>query len=204
MVFFLVSLPEEEYTLLKDIFNMFESCDIKDQKLSRSKRRSMINSKLDCKGINFKPLRGISASARKELLTKVHQRELSFSELAKSCKYMKNMIEIKSHFMRYLNLSSWKIAEEKYPEHTKTEKLEAFLGMQFKDDQTPASFAAFCKHAKCYELQVACPESSSCYIKVDKCTSVIVNDNVLQLEDKKLLSSINQGIKVTVIDTPKV
>lgn len=119
MIFFLASLPEDEYCIVKEIFDRYESCEIKDQKLSRSQRGSLINSKLDCKGVNFKPLRGLAVKTRKELLVKVNDGELSFPELSASCKYIKKMADVKTQFMRYLNLSSWELAEEKYPEHTK-------------------------------------------------------------------------------------
>lgn len=149
MIFFLASLPEEEYVIVNKIFDLFQSCDIKDQKLSRSQRGSLINSKLDCKGVNFKPLRGLASKSRKELLLKVRNHQLSFPELSTSCKYIKKMTDVKTQFMRYLNVSSWELAEETYPAHTKEEKLQPFLEMSFKNDTLPPLFQAFCKQAKC-------------------------------------------------------
>lgn len=160
MIFFLASLPVHEYIIVREIFNQFENCDLKDQKLSRSQRGSLINSKLDCKGVNFKPLRGISPKTRRELLTKVRECDISFSELASSCKYIKKMDDVKAQFMRYLNIPSWEVAEKTYPEHTKKEKLEPFLEMSFKNDSIPPIFLAFCKQAKCHNLS-ATPDVST-------------------------------------------
>ena len=74
MVLFLASLPDEEYKILLEIFNKFEACDLKDQKLSRSR---MGRSRVDCKGSNFRCLRGVDEETRKMLLLQVRDGELS-------------------------------------------------------------------------------------------------------------------------------
>ena len=67
MVFFLASLPQEEYACVHvlDIFSLFEECKLKDQTFTRQ-QRSLKLSKVDCKGVNFKPLRGMKDSCREE------------------------------------------------------------------------------------------------------------------------------------------
>ena len=219
MVFFLASLPVDEYIIVKEIFNHFENCAIKDQKLSRNKRGSLINSKLDCKGVNFKPLRGLSQKTRKELLRKVSDCDISFSELASTCKYTKKMENVKAQFLRYLNIPSWEQAKEKYPEHTKKERLEPFLEMTFKNDTIPPLFIAFCKQAKCHNLSVtpdasltSQPEgqnsSGSCTLsQTGKPSFVLLKQDVLHLEDKDLVSSSAahscNGFSLTIVDPPK-
>lgn len=125
MVYFLSSLPGEEYVIVQDIFEKYESCNIKDQKLSRT-QRGLVNCRLDCKGFNFKPLRGVVQSERKIILEKISNEELSFIEMAESCKRLKQLTEVKSHFMRYLNIKSWEVAEEKYPQHSGEANLVPF------------------------------------------------------------------------------
>lgn len=218
MVFFLASLPEDEYVIVKEIFDLFEQCDIKDQKLSRSKRGSLVNSKLDCKGVNFKPLRGLAPKIRKDLLQKVCDGEMSFSELGSSCKYIKQMTEVKTNFMRYLDISeSWEQAEEKYPEHTKKEKLEPFLEMSFKNNVMPPTFIAFCKQAKCCSLTStqAGPSTDNSYssngnnvLQAGTSSLLLLKHDVLQMEDNLLMTSTSthscNGFSLTIVDPPKV
>ena len=211
MIFFLASLPEEEYVIVKDIF---DHCELKDQKLSRSQRGSLINSKLDCKGVNFKPLRGVAAQTRKELLVKVRDGDLSFSELSRSCKYVKNMADVKKQFMKYMSISSWEQAEEKYPKHTKKEKLEPFLGMSFKNDTMPTLFLAYCKQAKCstfLEGSASAYHNSSddvSVLQVGKSAAIILRCNILELEDKDMMSSTSahscNGFSLSIVDPPPV
>lgn len=217
MIFFLASLPEEEYDIVKEIFGLFESCEIKDQKLSRSQRGSLINSKLDCKGVNFKPCRGLGSKMRKELLEKIRDGELSFFELNASCKYIKKMTNVKTNFMRYMNISSWELAKETYPDHTTKEKLEPFMEMSFKDNNMPPLFQAFCKQAKCSTISPMQEASSapdhhspqnSALLKAGNTVALVLRHDVLQLEDKVLLSSASlhscNGFSLTIVDPPKV
>ena len=219
MIFFLAALPDEEYAIIKEIFDLYEKCEIKDQKLSRTQRASLIHSKLDCKGVNFKPLRGLLAKTRKELLEKIRDTQLSFTELCVSCKYMKKMATVKTQFMRYLNISSWEMAEEIYPHHTKKEKLEPFLDMSFKDNNMPPLFQAFCRQAKCSTISPTRTQDSSpaeldsnssgnSALRAGNSSAVFLRCDVLQLEDKALISSTSprscNGFSLTIVDPPKV
>ena len=148
MVLFLAALPEDEYQLLLAIFEKYESFKIKDQSLSRAQRGKSRPAKLDCKGGYFKPLRGIDEDARRDLLSRLLEEEISFLELASSCKYAKKMRIVQSSFMRYLDIPSWEVAVKKFPEHTTNVRLEPFLELPFKSDNMPPSFVSFCRHAK--------------------------------------------------------
>lgn len=148
MVLFLASLPEEEYQVLLHVFEKYESFDIKGQKISRTQRGKSRFAKLDCKGGYSKPLRGIDEETRTDLLEKLKDEDLSFQELASSCKYAKKMRDVQYGFMKYLDIPSWNIALERFPEHTKSKLLEPFLELSFKSDNVPASFVSFCQHAK--------------------------------------------------------
>ena len=92
--FSLASLTEENYQLVLEIFKKFKEFSIKDQKLSRNKRMQSRISKLDCKGIYFKPLRGLDSEIRKELLVKV--------SLLIQAKIMLKMRDVKERFIRYV------------------------------------------------------------------------------------------------------
>ena len=73
---------------------------------------------------------------------------MSFSELASSCKYAKKMRDIQISFMRYLDIPSWEVAVDKYPDYAKKERLEPFLTSSFNKDSMPPSFLSFCQLAK--------------------------------------------------------
>lgn len=208
MICFLASLPNDEYDIVMEVFQLFESCELKDQKLSRNKRGIMVNSKLDCKGVNFKPLRGIPAATRKNLLTQLRDKEISFPELSSSCKRTKKMEEVKKHFLKYLHLDSWEVAIEKYPAYTKKERMEAFIDLDFKKDITPSAFVAYCKQAKCSILSQESPSDDCIRLGNLNSSAILLNYNVLQVEDKDLVSAASSsschGFNLTILDTPEV
>ena len=208
MILFLASLPQDEYQLVLQVFERFEDCEVKDQGLSRAQRRV---SKLDCKGGYYKPLRGIDPSTRKELLQQVSDGEMSFGELASSCKYAKKMRDIQVSFMRYLDLPSWEVAMRKYPEYTKKERLEPFLNSSFKKDSVSPSFVSFCQLAK--QSLVSCADISSPnddfkQVSVGKTTALLLQKDILGVETDQLLSVLRShgfcGFHLTIIDPPKV
>ena len=205
MVLFLAALPEEEYSLLLKIFELFEECRIKDQKLSRAKRVQV--SKLDCVGSNFKCLRGVDAGPRMELLKQMAEEKLSFPELGVSCRYAKKMRNVQKAFLKYNQLSSWEEATEKYPLYTKVEKLEPFMNLAFKADAIPPSFIAYCQHAK--RLAEIHPSTESAnFIPVGNVHSVLLRRDVLSLCTEDLLFELGNigfpGFHLSIIDPPKV
>ena len=212
MTLFLASLPQEEYQIVLQIFEKFEECELKDQSLSRAQRGATRNSKLDCKGGYFKPLRGIDPSTRKELLQQVLDGDLSFRELASSCKYAKKMRDVQVSFMRYLDLPSWEVAMDKYPEQTKNERLEPFLDLPFKTDSMPPSFVSFCQLAKqslaTHSGNNPTNSSELKNVLVGKTTALLLNKDVLGVETDYLLSLVRShgfcGFNLTIIDPPKV
>lgn len=224
MIFFLASLPEDEYSILLNIFEKYENCDMKDQKLSRASRKNISFCKLDLKGVNFKPLRGLELEERKALLMQLESKEISFVELATICRNKKRLKEVQQQFMMYLNLKSWQEAKIEYPEHSKDELLKPFMGLSFKKGNLPPCFTAFCQQAK--QLNLA--TSSSGTSTLDSATNLetsnglhqisimkdkkalVMKANVLQLDTKEFLSSIRRatlqftGMTLTIIDPPEV
>lgn len=72
MIYFLASLPNESFDLLRDIFVKFVNAELKSQTVPRSKKGTTAK-QLDLKGSQFKCLRGVELSDVQRLLT-----ELSF------------------------------------------------------------------------------------------------------------------------------
>ena len=129
-LYFLASLPEEEYEVLQSIFEKYEMCDLKGQKLSRSQKGTN-SSTLDCKPSNFKCLRGLEDATRLSLLKQVSEGELSFRELVSFCQYAKKMSEVQKRFLMYHSLTSWEDAKKTFPHHATQQALEPFVAMNF-------------------------------------------------------------------------
>jgi hypothetical protein len=129
-----------------------------------------------------------------------------------SCKYLKKMSEVKGHFMRYLSLSSWEIAEEKYPQYTQPAQLEPFLSMTFKNNSIPPAFVAYCKQAKLlFSHPSSRPVSSSVNVMVCEARnhkSLIFNMDVLKTDEREMMSAVSghlfTGFHLTLINPPNV
>ena len=220
-MFFMSALPEDEYSLLLQLFDRYEKCELKDQRLSKASRKRCISTKLDFKGLNLKPLRGLEPEKRKELLLQLVDQQISFVELSTTCRSLKRMTEVQQHFMQYLNLKSWEEAKKEYPQHTKDELLGPFMGLIFKKENLPPSFTAFCKQAKQLSLSTS---NNASTVRSDSTTvsegvyqvcvrdtiALVLKANVFEVDTNKFLSSIHQcssdfpGVTLTVVDPPKV
>lgn len=215
MIYCLSSLPEEEYKTVLMIFKKFEACELKDQKLSKTMRKRFNTSTLDCKGVNFKPIRGIDISSRKGFLSKVANQEISFSELSVLCREHKRIQEVKQNFMKYHNLSSWDAAQEKYPVFTRPERLKPFVGMQFKQG-FPPSFVTYCQQAKrslpvkgADSLQQP-PAAGILQVSVKDNAAHIFSIDAIDVDSNTFLSTIIQnttpftGISLSIVTRDKV
>lgn len=217
MVFCLALLSDDEYEYLLSIFEYHENCELKDQVLSRTQRLTARNSKIDCKGSNFKGLRGLTKCERMPLMEKVSKKEYSFAEMAEQCRYIKRMNAIKTNLIKYLDLDNWNEAEEEYPSFAIKERLEPFLGLTFKPGKLPPSFVEFCQLAKRSSLTEASNDATQMTFK-DNCSvlatgkiiGISINDNVLNISTKDLLDTIHgtgvgcTGLHLTVINPPEV
>lgn len=215
MVLFLASLSDEEYEILLEIFHKFESCELKEQTLSRSQRQKINAGRIDCKGSYFKSLRGMAEDARKQVLDQVKNAEISLTELSSRCKYIKKMAEIQSSFMTIMDTPTWEAAQEAYPEHTKKERLEPFLDKVFKKNEIPPAFTEFCRQAKVQQLQVTdntgtpsdVSKGSDDRVVIGNVSATIIKVDTLSIETKDILS-LNiprfTGLNLTVLDPPKV
>ncbi len=85
MIYFLAGLPNTEYNLIQ-VFALYE--DGKLVKVPKAKL-GMIDTKLDCRGSNFKGLRNLDMPTINDLLSKVINKELEFASLGSTCKEIK-------------------------------------------------------------------------------------------------------------------
>ena len=207
MILYLASLPDDEYQLLLHIFEMYEDFDIKDQTLSRNQRAKFRKAKIDCKGSYFKPLRGLDKINRKKLLEQLINKEISFQELAASSKYAKKMRDVKQAFMKCLNIPTWEKVIEDYPEHSKDERLEPFLDLNFKKDDFPSTFVSFCRHAQTFKQSDKVGDYSGETIQFDDAIALLTSLDILEANTQEMLASVGSsfsGFNLTIIDPPEV
>ena len=146
MVFFLASLSNDAYKALQDVYSLYE--DGKLVKVPKSKLGTM-DSKLDCRGSNFKGLRNLENNTVTDLLKKVASKEIPFTSIASVCKELKNKQKLKEEFVRLVGATSWEEAEELYPEYANENVLERkFKGIPFAKDMP--SMVHFCQKAMRY------------------------------------------------------
>ena len=86
----------------------------------------------------------------------VRNKDLSLPGLCDSAKYIKKMAALQENFMKYHSLSTWEEAEEKFPIHTRKERLQPFMHLKFSSSNAmPLAFVAFCKEALQHNVLVS-------------------------------------------------
>lgn len=83
--------------------------------------------KLDLKGCNFKPMRGLDMSTITSLLERLIEEEMSIAEMAKECRKMKTLRDLQTAFIEEIGVKTWKEAEEKFPDFANAEALDQFI-----------------------------------------------------------------------------
>ena len=102
---------------------MFAEGGIKGQNCSRGS----VGKKLDLKGCNFKPMRGLDMPTITSLLKQLTEEELSIPEMAKECRKMKILRDLQKAFVEETGMKTWEEAEEKFPHYASAEALDQFI-----------------------------------------------------------------------------
>ena len=102
---------------------MFAEGSIKGQNCPRGS----MGKKLDLKGCNFKPMRGLDMSTITSLLEQLTKEELSIPEMAKECRKMKTLRDLQKAFVQETGVKTWEEAEEKFPDFANAEALDQFI-----------------------------------------------------------------------------
>ena len=143
MIYFLAGLPNTEYNLLLQVFALYE--DGKLVKVPKAKL-GMTDTKLDCRGSNFKGLRNLDMPTINDVLSKIINKEIGFASLGSTCKEIKKIRSLKDEFIRLVGASSWEAAQESYPGYANEGILKRkFEGIPFAKDM-PA-MVSFCQKA---------------------------------------------------------
>jgi hypothetical protein len=124
---------------------MYEEGSVKSQVVLKSKQ-GIGHVQLDCKGINFRPLRNLDDDTVFNLLTKVSDGKLSLAEMGKECARIKKRRTIQQAFLSQLALSNWEEAKAKYPQYADTAAVDQFLALNFNKG-IPQQFVDFCQRA---------------------------------------------------------
>lgn len=151
-IFFLASLSTHCYQLLLKIFSGFENCNIKGQKVPRSKKGAEATQKLDCRGTLFKCLRNLDEAIRQDLMQNVVEKKFSFQELSSTASRVKQLKEVQCSFMRSVGVTDWAQACSRYPRHTTTERLETLIGLK----PSSSTFTQYVQGAKLSETEMQC------------------------------------------------
>ena len=89
---------------------MFAEGNVKGQNCPRGS----VGKKLDLKGCNFKPMRGLDMSTIASLMERMTE-ELSKAEMTKECKKRKTLRELQKALVDETGVKTWEEAE-KFPE----------------------------------------------------------------------------------------
>lgn len=82
---------------------------------------------------------------QQDVLQEVIDGTLNLDEMKKKANYFRSFEYIRKAFTKYTN-STWDEAVERFPWHTREERLATFLGLDFIK-KVPESFQAYCKAA---------------------------------------------------------
>ena len=69
--------------------------------------RESIGKKLDLKGCNIKPMRGLDMSTITSLLKQLVEKELSIPEMAKECRKIKSLRDLQKAFIEKTGVNTW-------------------------------------------------------------------------------------------------
>ena len=140
MIFLLASLPKESYNTLLKIFENYEH--------SRAgNKKSTSASKHDCRGSNFRELRGLNSDIVHNLLVQVCNGEISLSHLNKECKRRKRLQKLKEAFANEVGEESWEQASHKYPRYATEAALERFVEAPRLTGPILTAFQQYCSRA---------------------------------------------------------
>lgn len=89
--------------------------------------RGSFGRKLDLKGCNFKPMRGLPESAVTSLLRQLSEGEISIAEMGRECKKVKRLRELQKALMEQTGVKTWDEATEKFPNFANAEALDQFV-----------------------------------------------------------------------------
>jgi hypothetical protein len=139
MIFMLSSLSNNNYTLYRDIVTKYEMIKVK----------GIVAAKTDCKGSNFRGLRGLSEMEITEILRNCASGENTLKSLNSTSLNKKKMKKIVESFVSLIGTKDWNEAQKRYPNFANEKQLaDLFLKCNFSP--IPAAFSDYCSRAVRY------------------------------------------------------
>ena len=143
MIYSLSSLSDLNYKLYKQIVQRVE--DGEDKK-SKKASTGLTMTKVDCKGSNFRGIRGLSDNEVTDVLTKCANGDFPLNKLNSHCFAMKKMKKIRDIFVSRVGVKDWTEAKEKYSQFTNEDTMSTlFIKLNF--NPVPAVFNEYCARA---------------------------------------------------------
>ena len=146
MIFYMASLPNDCFGVLRDIYSMYQRGQLKGQHLPRTKKGPSPKSP-DLKGSQFKCLRGIEFSTVYRLLMEIKKKQISMKELCCESNSMKQLQRVQMGFVKKTNCSGWAEAQQRFPSFATAQQLEPFKNLSFAGNTLPESLLRFCQQA---------------------------------------------------------
>jgi hypothetical protein len=194
MIFYLSSLPNGTFEVLKQVYSMFMEAELKSQSVPRSKKGTT-GKLLDLKGSQFKCLRGIEVPEVHRLLIELKNSKISLKEMSYECATMKQVQKVQVAFIRGTNCKNWDDACERFPLFATAEQLEPFKKLNFSGKTLPPTFMKFCQRATttaaCVDAPMVCEsqeaDNTFCVNHKD-CTALFWREKIKEVTPDKFTS----------------
>lgn len=175
------SLPLRVWELVVEVMDLFENVKLKGQKLNLSS----LLTKPEFKQQYLAPIRRLEEDDQVSLLRKVVSGEWSLQELKMGAAEMKQMIAVKTAFLRLTNTRTWEEAEERYPTFASENQLHNFVRLDLSK-AIPQSFADFCTRAKLSEGQSDSAVPESVFVQHGSFVAHIVVSKMTELSGQRI------------------
>lgn len=165
-----------------EVMDLFGESKLKGQKL----KLSNLLSKPEFKQNYLAPVRTLDEEDQSKLLQKVIDKKLTIQELKQAATEIKTIKALKKSFIKLVNIESWELAQEKFPQFASLDQLMKFSKFDFNQG-IPQSFVEYCTRAKqstCDALEDTDADSDptlatcvceGCYILASKYTEICGN-----------------------------
>lgn len=175
------SLPIRVWELVVEVMDLFEKVKLKGQKLNLSS----LLTKPEFKQQYLAPIRRLEEEDQISLLGKVVRGEWSLQELKTGAAEVKQMMAVKTAFLRLTNTRTWQEAEEKYPTFACESQMLHFIRLDLSK-AIPQCFTDFCTRAKLSEGQSNSAVADSVLVQHGSFAACVVESKMAELSGQRI------------------